>query len=189
MMVVQTRKSIDPSKARPNREQRLENAALRSRVRKSIEKAQQEEAFKELIKAMASNGGKADYGAIKKIVKAYQSNGFKAVTRQNLYYRLSKMRNANDSALLGATVATTSSETQGVISDITGDETLNEETVTNSVIDGSSKIVGRKKGTTKEKKEEAAQNYKEVIKNVLSYMTKQSKRHEQMVWLMFLAEP
>lgn len=160
MMVVQTRKSIDPSKARPNREQRLENAALRSRVRKSIEKAQQEEAFKELIKAMASNGGKADYGAIKKIVKAYQSNGFKAVTRQNLYYRLSKMRNANDSALLGATVATTSSETQGVISDITGDETLNEETV----IDGSSKIGGRKKGTTKEKKEEAAQNYKEVIK-------------------------
>jgi hypothetical protein len=185
MMVVQTRKSIDPSKARPNREQRLENAALRSRVRKSIEKAQQEEAFKELIKAMASNGGKANYGAIKKIGKAYQSNGFKAVTRQNLYYRLSKMRNANDSALLGATVATTSSETQGVISDITGDETLHEETV----IDGSSKIGGRKKGTTKEKKEEAAQNYKEVIKNVLSYMTKQSKRHEQMVWLMFLAEP
>ncbi len=67
MMVVQTRKSIDPSNARPNRKQRLENAALRSHVRKSIEKAQQEEAFKELIKAMASNGGKANYGAIKKI--------------------------------------------------------------------------------------------------------------------------
>jgi len=81
MMVVQTRKSIDPSKARPNREQRLENAALRSRVRKSIEKAQQEEAFKELIKTMASNGGKADYGAIKKIVKAYQSNGYEKCKR------------------------------------------------------------------------------------------------------------
>jgi len=66
---------------------------------------------------------------------------------------------------------------------------FNEETVTNSVIDGSSKIGGRKKGTTKEKKEEAAQNYKEVIKNVLSYMTKQSKRQEQMDWLMLLAEP
>jgi hypothetical protein len=39
------------------------------------------------------------------------------------------MKNANDSALLRATVATTSSETQGVISDITGDETLQEETV------------------------------------------------------------
>jgi hypothetical protein len=51
MMVVQTRKAKDPSIARPNREQRLENAALRSHVRKSIEKAQQEEAFKELIKA------------------------------------------------------------------------------------------------------------------------------------------
>jgi hypothetical protein len=41
----------------PYHEQRVENAALRSCVRKSIEKAQQEEAFKELIKTMASNGG------------------------------------------------------------------------------------------------------------------------------------
>jgi len=163
-MVVQTRKLKDPSKARPNHEQHLENAAHRSRVRKSFEKARQEEAFKGLIKAMASNGGKADYGAVNKIVKAYQSYGFKAVTRQHLYYRLSKMKNANDSALLRAAVATTSSETQGVISDITGDETLQEDTVTNSVIDGSSNIGGRKKGTTKEKKEKATQNHKEVIK-------------------------
>jgi hypothetical protein len=31
-----------------------------------------------------------------KIVKAYQSNGFKAIRRQNLYYRLSKLKNAKD---------------------------------------------------------------------------------------------
>jgi hypothetical protein len=55
-------------------------------------------------------------------------------------------------------------QTIRVISDSTGDETLKEETATSSVIDGSSNIGGRKKGTTKEKKEEAAQNYKEVIK-------------------------
>jgi len=80
--------------------------------------------------------------------------------RQNLYYRLSKLKNANDSTLLGVTIATTSSETQGVISDITGDEALQQTIVTNSVIDVSSNIGGRKKGTTKEKKEEATQNQK-----------------------------
>ncbi len=48
--------------ARPCHEERLENAALRSRVKKSYEKAQQEEAFKELLKLIGANGGKLPYG-------------------------------------------------------------------------------------------------------------------------------
>ena len=64
-MVVKTRLST----ARPNREQRLENAARRCRVKKSIEKAQQEEALKELLKIMANNGGKVPYGEVDKLVK------------------------------------------------------------------------------------------------------------------------
>ena len=87
-MAVKTRLSA----AHPNQEERLENAARRCHVKKSIEKAQQEEAFKELIRAMANNGGKAAYGEVDKIVKAYNANGFKAITRQNLYYWLSKQK-------------------------------------------------------------------------------------------------
>jgi hypothetical protein len=87
-MVVKTRLSA----ARPNREEHLENAARRCCIRKSIDKAQQEEAFKELVKAMANNGGKGAYGEVDKIVKAYNANGFKAIHRQNLYYRLSKQK-------------------------------------------------------------------------------------------------
>ena len=64
-MVVKTRLST----ARPNREERLENAARRCRVKKSIEKAQQEEALKELLKIMANNGGKVPYGEVDKLVK------------------------------------------------------------------------------------------------------------------------
>ncbi len=70
--------------ARPDRQQHLENAALRNRVKKSYEKAQQEEALKELLQLIGANGGKAPYGAV--------DNGFKAVTRQNLYYRLEKIK-------------------------------------------------------------------------------------------------
>jgi hypothetical protein len=54
---MQTRKSKAHSTACPNREQLIENAALRNHVRKSFEKAQQEEAFTGRIKVMASNGG------------------------------------------------------------------------------------------------------------------------------------
>jgi hypothetical protein len=55
--------------ARPDREERLENAALRSRVKSSYEKAQQEEALKELLKIMGANGGKLAYGDMDKLVK------------------------------------------------------------------------------------------------------------------------
>ena len=65
MMVAKTRQAT----VRPNRHERLENAAWRSRVRKSIEKAQQEEALKELIKAMGKNGAKAPYGKVNNTVK------------------------------------------------------------------------------------------------------------------------
>jgi hypothetical protein len=78
--------------ARPDRQQHLENAALRNRVKKSYEKAQQEEALKELLQLIGANGGKAPYGAIDNLVKKYHLNGFKAVTRQNLYYRLEKIK-------------------------------------------------------------------------------------------------
>ncbi len=64
-MVVKTRLST----ARPYHEERLENAAQRCRVKKSIEKAQQEEALKELLKIMANNGGKVPYGEVDKLVK------------------------------------------------------------------------------------------------------------------------
>jgi hypothetical protein len=74
----------------PDCQQHLENAALRTRVKKSYEKAQQEEAFKELIQLIGANGGKVPYGTVNKLVKKYQLNGFKAVTRQNLYFRLER---------------------------------------------------------------------------------------------------
>jgi len=80
------------SAARPDRGERLENAARRSRVKKSIEKAQQEEAFKEMLQIIGKNGGKMPYGEVDRIVKSYNKNGFKAVTRQNLYYQLSKLK-------------------------------------------------------------------------------------------------
>jgi hypothetical protein len=46
---------------RPCPAERLENAARRNRVKKSIENAQQEEAFKELVKLIGANGGKLPY--------------------------------------------------------------------------------------------------------------------------------
>ncbi len=68
--------------ARPDRQQHLENAALRNRVKKSYEKAQQEEALNELLQLIGANGGKAPYGAVDNLVKKFHTNGFKAVTRQ-----------------------------------------------------------------------------------------------------------
>jgi ATP-dependent Lon protease len=88
MIVVKTRHA----NVRPDCEHCSKNAALRNRVKKSIEKTQQEEAFKELLKLMGANGGKAPYGEVKNIVKAYNANGFKAKTRQNLYYCLSQLK-------------------------------------------------------------------------------------------------
>jgi hypothetical protein len=65
-MVAKTRLSA----ARPDRGEHLENAARRSRVKKSIEKAQQEEAFKEMLHIIGKNGGKMPYGEVDRIVKS-----------------------------------------------------------------------------------------------------------------------
>jgi hypothetical protein len=147
-MVVKTRLST----TRPNREERLENAARRCRVKKSIE---QEEALKELLKIMANNGGKVPYSEVDKLIKNYNSNGFKAVTRQNLHYRLSKLKDSkgiDNSRLTGRTV-TTSVEMQGAISDLTEEQLCNDNDTSTTNSTNSSESVrntgSRKKGTTK----------------------------------------
>jgi hypothetical protein len=53
-----------------------------------MRKLSREEAFKRLLIIIGVNGGKLPYGAMDKLVKIYQGNVFKAMTRQNLYYRL-----------------------------------------------------------------------------------------------------
>jgi hypothetical protein len=71
--------------------QTVKNVALRGRVKKSYKKAQQEEAFKELLKLMDANRGKLAYDTMDKLIKKYQNKGLKAINQQNLYYRLKKM--------------------------------------------------------------------------------------------------
>jgi hypothetical protein len=39
---------------------------------------------------IGANGGKIPYGGVDKLVKTYNKNGFKAVDKDNLYYRLKK---------------------------------------------------------------------------------------------------
>jgi ATP-dependent Lon protease len=85
MLVIRTSKQAD----------RLENRARKSRVQKTIDKAQKEEAFKELLKLIGSNGGKVPYGSVNKLVSNYKRMGYKAVTRQNLYYELEKLKNSH----------------------------------------------------------------------------------------------
>jgi hypothetical protein len=58
--------------ARPNPAVCVENANLRKHVKASCEKAQQEEAFKELLTLMGANSGKVPYGAMDKPVKKKQ---------------------------------------------------------------------------------------------------------------------
>ena len=117
--------------ARPGREERLESAALRSRMKKGYEKAQQEEAFKELLFMIGANGGKLPYGAMDKLKKKYQANGFKAMKRQNLYYRLKNRKEFT--AREGLTVSTVSVavESNAVFSDLTGDTHNNSSNDTN----------------------------------------------------------
>jgi hypothetical protein len=154
-MVAKTRLSA----ARPDRGERIENAARRSRVKKSIEKAQQEEAFKEMVKIIGNNGGKMPYGEVDKLVKNYNKNGFKAVTRQNLYYRLSKLKDGLGDELTGKTIVT--SATSGVTSDITDEQILAD--VSNNQQDAPTNPGGRKKGTTKKAIRENAQSIDELV--------------------------
>ncbi len=154
-MVVKTRLSA----AHPDRRERLENAARRSQVKKSIEKAQQEEAFKEMVKIIGNNGGKMPYGEVDKLVKNYNKNGFKAVTRQNLYYRLSKLKDGLGDELTGKTIVT--SATSGVTSDITDEQILAD--VSNNQQDAPTNPGGRKKGTTKKAIRENVQRIDELV--------------------------
>jgi hypothetical protein len=106
---------------RPSPETRVENAARRVRVKKCLEKAQQEEAFRELLSIMGANGGKIPYGAVDQLVKTYHQNGYKAVTRDNLNYRLKKnKRSSGSDSLIGSSVAIGShTSSVGIISDLT----------------------------------------------------------------------
>lgn len=148
---------------RPNHQQRLVNAALRNRVRKSYEKAQQEEAFKEFLQLIGTNGGKVPYGGVNKLIKKFKSNGFKAVTRENLYYRLEKHKkvDANDT-IIGTTLSVSAENTTAVVSDLTDPSSAvtadeNETTLINS------KRGGRKKGSTVASKAEDAKKREEVL--------------------------
>jgi hypothetical protein len=142
--------------ARPGHEEPLENAALRSRVKKSYEKAQQEEAFKELLKLIGANSGKLTYGSMDKHIKKFKDNGFKAVTRQNLNYRLKNMKsNMTIDKLVGKNLSI-SGDNSAVVSDLSG-ETFHDSsnnatetnTSTNSITISESKtnIGGQKKGS------------------------------------------
>jgi hypothetical protein len=54
---------------------------------------------------MGANGGKIPYGAVNRLVKTYRNNGFKAVTRDNLNYRLKKnKRGVRSDSLIGGSV-------------------------------------------------------------------------------------
>lgn len=76
---------IRTSTAYPDHKEHLENVAQRCRVKKSIAKAQQDEAFKELLRIMGKNGSKLPYGEMNKLISNYNKNGFKAVTHDSLY--------------------------------------------------------------------------------------------------------
>ncbi len=105
-------------------ETQIENATQRVRMKKCFEKAQQEEAFRELLAIMGANGGKVPYGAVDKLVKTYHSNGFKAVTRDNLNYRLKKNKSGvRSDPLIGSSV-TASAQSNHIISDISNQSTV-----------------------------------------------------------------
>jgi hypothetical protein len=153
---------------RPCPEERRENAALRNHVRKTFEKAQQEEAFKELLNAMGANGGKVSYGAVSQIMKKYQSHGFKTVTRQNLYYQLQKIKKCDPGgSVVGKSVSIT--DNTAVLSDVTN-PSFSSSTSSNEVAkenddnctsttpitnEKSSKHGGRAKGSSAEAKSKA----------------------------------
>jgi hypothetical protein len=52
------------------------DAALRSPVKKSYKKSQQEEAFKELLKLIGANGSKLPYCSMDKLIKKIKRQWF-----------------------------------------------------------------------------------------------------------------
>jgi hypothetical protein len=60
-----------------------------------------------MLQIIGNNGGKMPYGEVDRLVKSYNRNSFKAVTRQNLYYRLSKLKNnvpEHETSIIGKSV-------------------------------------------------------------------------------------
>ena len=174
--------------------ERVENAARKCRVNKSIEKAQQEEAFKEFVALIGANGGKVPYGAVDKLVKAYHKNGFKGVTRQNLYYRLERSKstkNDNTTTMVGTSI-TTMPSSLGTVSSVTisnpsqSEESFdNQGSTTRSTNDPVVSVKnkgGRKKGSTKKAQKNASKAKQEVTtrsamlyKEEVEQATKQGK--------------
>ena len=109
---------------------------------------------------MGANGGKVPYGAVDKLVKIYQKNGFKAVTRDNLNYRLKKNKKGvtSDSLIDGS--VNVSVRSNDVTSDLSNpsdalvdtSNTFTTTTTTTDAPDGEvllNKKGGRAKGSTK----------------------------------------
>jgi hypothetical protein len=167
MMVAKTRQAA----TRPNKEELLENVAWWSSIRSSMEKARQKEALKELIKMMEKNGGKAPYGTVDKIVKTYNSKGFKAITRQNLFYHLSKLKasKSDDNLLLIGAFIVTSLQTEGVMSNLTEEHVLSDASNTQRDSQNETQFVsttnfgGHKKGSTRQLKKESNLKFVNVI--------------------------
>jgi len=158
---------------RPPPEARTENAARRVRMKKCLEKAQQEEAFRELLSIMGANGGRIPYGAVDKLVKTYHKNGYKAVTRDNLNYRLKKNKKGLPSdSIIGGSVNVShrsndvtsdlSNPSDGIIVDgiiVTTNVEPNNEAENTNVRN----VGGRKKGSKKKSEKEEKEKIKRLI--------------------------
>jgi hypothetical protein len=142
-------------------------------MKKCLEKAQQEVAFRELLQIIGANGGKVPYSAIDKLVKTYHSNGFKSITRDNLNYRLKKnKRSGNADPLIGSALTTFSapSKSSEVISDLSNpsDALMDiSNTITTSTTEPNGEVLkkvgGRAKGSTKSAAKENEKKKRELI--------------------------
>jgi len=170
---------------RPPPEARTENAARRVRMKKCLEKAQQEEAIRELLSIMGDNGGRIPYGAVDKLVKTYHKNGFKAVTRDNLNYRLKKNKKGLPSdSIIGGSV-NVSHRSNDVTSDLSNPSdgiivTTNVEPNNEAENTNVRNVGGRKKRSKKksEKEEKEKKNY--LSQHVLLCLMKKNKRQRRL---------
>ncbi len=165
------------SRTQPTAEQRAEDAARRNRVQKSIMNAQQEEAFGEFLNLLGCNGGKPPYGAVKKLIKSYHVNGYKAVTRKNLYYRLSQTKRKTPLAMSISVTGHTQ------VSDLSGETNITDLAETSADVesiefaDEPVSVIynagGRGKGSTKDAAKE--KKHDERIGYKMCYIVQQKK--------------
>jgi hypothetical protein len=90
-----------------------------------MRKLSREEAFKRLLIIIGVNGGKLPYGAMDKLVKIYQGNVFKAMTRQNLYYRLIRRKEDTTIDNLAGKNLSVGGDTAAVLLDLSGETFYN----------------------------------------------------------------